>query len=121
MAFPNYKPPENPKRIGKVILYHRFLDAIRNADTNITSWIVLTPQGEFKVFPYHENEDDDRMKNQLLLETAVHSWTIPIDINCLGPNAADDYDAMRRIFFPFLDDWRVHKRLTKSRNRKKSK
>lgn len=118
MAFPNYRPPEYPQRIGKVILYYRFLDAIQRADNEITSWVVLTVDGEFEILPYHDHENDPQEKQQIL-DTAVHKRTFKADSNYLGQEIID-HDALRPIFLPFLDEWRMHRRLRLQVNRKKN-
>ncbi len=110
MAFPNYVPPQNPKRLGKIIMFHRFLEAIRNADNEITSWVVLSPTGEFRIFPYHKDDDTDPINNQIFLNTAVHKSTLKAGGNDLGPCAADNHDAMRPIFMIFWQNWKIYRR-----------
>lgn len=118
MAFPNYVPPENPQRLGKVILFHRFLNAIRSADNQITSWIILTPQGEFKIIPYFTDNDDNNRDDSLLQES-VHKTLLSAESNFLGPQAAEAQDEMRPLFYIFLEQWRSHRRLILRKNRKK--
>lgn len=112
MAFPNYRPPENPQRIGKVILFYRFLNAVAQGDNSQNSYLVLTPQAEFKVIPLDSKDD--------ILATAVYKSSFPAGSNYLGPDAIHDHDALRPIFSVFREIWKKHCK-TKIRNNRKIK
>ena len=119
MTFPNYVPPKNPQRLGKIIMFYRFLEALRNADNEITSWVILTPTGEFRIVPYHEDDDTDPINNQIFLDTAVHKSTLKAGGNDLGPRATDNHDAMRPIFMTFWQEWKIYRKVQLRAMRKK--